>query len=49
MARNDSYPDEYMEVVCRFNRRFVKHLLIESIRQTVLEETGLTLEEYVKE
>ena len=49
MARNDSYPNEYMEVVCRFNRRFVKHLLIESIRQTVLEETGLTLEEYVKE
>lgn len=49
MARNDSYPSEYMEAVCRFNRRFVKHLLIESIRKTVLEETGLTLEEYVKE
>ena len=49
MARNDAYPEEYMKEVCRFNRRFVKHVLIEELRRTVFEETGLSLEEYVKE
>ena len=49
LARNDTYPSEYMEVVCDFNRRFVKYLLLEDLRKTVKEETGLTLEEYVAE
>lgn len=49
LARNDSYPDEYMKEVCNFNRRFVKHVLIEELRKSVLEETGLSLEEYINE
>lgn len=49
MARNDTYPGEFMAKVCDFNRRFVHHLLIEELRNTVYEETGLTLEEYVNE
>lgn len=49
LARNDSYPEEYMNEVCCFNRKFVKHVLVEELRKTVFEETGLSLEEYVKE
>lgn len=49
MTRNDTYPSDYMEEVCRFNRKFVKHLLIERVRQNVEEEFNLSLEEYVKQ
>ena len=49
MTRNDTYPPEYMKEVCSFNRRFIRHLLIERIEQSVLEETGQTLKEYVRE
>lgn len=49
MTRNDTYPSDYMEEVCRFNRKFVKHLLIERVRQNVEEEFNLSLEEYVRQ
>lgn len=49
MTRNDTYPADYMEEVCRFNRRFIKHLLLERIAQSVREEYGISLEKYVKE
>lgn len=49
MTRNDTYPPEYMKEVCSFNRRFIRHLLIERIEQSVLEETGQTLKEYVRQ
>lgn len=49
MTRNDTYPADYMEEVCRFNRRFVKHLLLERIAQSVKEEYGLSLKDYVRQ
>ena len=49
MTRNDTYPPDYMEEVCGFNRRFVKHLLIERVRKNVEEEYNMSLEEYVRQ
>lgn len=49
MTRNDTYPPDYMEEVCSFNRRFVKHLLIERVRKNVEEEYNMSLEEYVRQ
>ena len=49
MARNDTYPKEYMEEVCNFNRRFIKHLLIERVEKSVYEQTGMDLYEYTKQ
>lgn len=49
MTRNAIYPAEFMEEVCRFNRRFILHLLVERIEDSIRETCGLTLEEYVKE
>lgn len=49
MTRNETYPAEYMEEVCRFNRRFVKHLLLERLARCVKDETGMSLEEYVRQ
>ena len=49
MARNDTYPQEYMAEVCNFNRRFIKHLLIERVEKSVYEQTGMNLYEYAKQ
>lgn len=48
MTRNDTYPEDYMEEVCCFNRKFIKHMLLERVSKTVNEEFGLSLEEYVR-
>ncbi len=48
LARNDTYPESYMKEVCAFNRKFVKHLLLEEIRKAIMEENGISLEEYVR-
>lgn len=49
MTRNDTYSEKYMEEVCRFNRRFVLHLLMERIEKSVMEECSMTLKQYVYE
>ena len=49
LTRNTTYPAIYMQEVCNFNRRFVLHQLLEKIEENIYEESGLTLEEYVKE
>jgi radical SAM protein with 4Fe4S-binding SPASM domain len=49
LTRNTTYPANYMQEVCNFNRRFVLHQLMEKIKENIYEENGLTLEEYVKE
>lgn len=49
LTRNTTYPADYMQEVCDFNRRFVLHQLLEKIEENIYEESGLTLEEYVKE
>ena len=49
LARRDTYPPDYMAEVCNFNRRFVRHLLLRQIESQVLEETGKTLIDYVRE
>lgn len=48
MTRNAIYPAEFMDEVCKFNRRFVLHQLVEKIEESIHETYGLTLEEYVK-
>lgn len=45
MARNDTYPQEYMDEVCRFNRRWLKLLLKERLEQEMFQTQGLTLRE----
>ena len=47
LARQDMYPSSYMDVVCDFNRRFIKHLLIKRIEQQIFESEGVSLNEYV--
>ncbi|MBO7189930.1 MAG: radical SAM protein [Alistipes sp.] len=49
MTRNAIYPAEFMDEVCKFNRRFILHQLVERIEESIQETCGLTLEEYVKE
>lgn len=49
LTRNTIYPADYMQKVCNFNRKFVLHQLLEKIEENIYEESGLTLEEYVKE
>lgn len=49
MTRNAIYPAEFMDEVCKFNRQFILHQLIERIEDSIQEAYGLTLEEYVKE
>lgn len=49
LARNETYPENYMQEVCRFNRKFIKHLLLEEIGNTIKEEYGISLEEYVRQ
>ena len=48
MTRNTIYPASYMEQVCKFNRRFILHLLLERLEENVKQEYGLTLAEYVR-
>ena len=48
LTRNTIYPADYMQKVCNFNRKFVLHQLLEKIEENIYEESGLTLEEYVK-
>lgn len=45
MARNDIYPQEYMEEVCRFNRKWLMHLLKEKLEKETIKSQGLTLRE----
>ncbi len=47
MTRNALYPKEYMEEVCRFNRRFVLHALLRRVSETIGQEYNMTLDEYV--
>ena len=49
MARRDMYPDDYMYEVCRFNKRWIKHLLTQKIEQEVQESRGMTLSEVALE
>ena len=48
MTRNAIYPASYMEQVCKFNRRFILHQLLERLEENVKQEYGLTLAEYVR-
>ena len=48
MTRNTIYPASYMEQVCKFNRRFILHQLLERLEENVKQEYGLTLAEYVR-
>ena len=45
MARSDTYPQEYMNEVCRFNQRWVMHLLKEQLEQEMKNNQSLTLQE----
>ena len=45
MARNDTYPQDYMNEVCRFNRQWLMRLLRERLENDTREEYGLTLRE----
>ncbi len=47
MTRNAIYPASYMEKVCEFNRRFVKHVLLKKVEATIREEYGISLTEYL--
>jgi len=47
MSRNDTYPEEYMEEVCRFNKKFLMHQLLTKIEENVKDEYGISLKEYV--
>lgn len=47
MTRNETYPEEYMEEVCSFNKRFLLHQLLTKIEDDVKDEYGVTLKEYV--
>lgn len=47
MARNDTYPQEYMDEVCRFNRQWLMLLLKERLDQEMMDTQGLTLREVV--
>lgn len=49
MMRRDTYPSEYMEEVCRFNKRFIRHLLVERLERSVQEERNQSLKEYVRQ
>lgn len=48
MTRRDNYPPDYLEEVCRFNRRFVRYRLLKAIEDTLKQEQGLTLKQYVE-
>ena len=48
MTRRDTYPADYLDEVCRFNRRFVRYRLLKAIGDTLEQEQGLTLEQYVR-
>ena len=48
MTRRDTYPADYLDEVCRFNRRFVRYRLLQTIGNTLEQEQGLTLEQYVR-
>ena len=45
MARNDTYPREFMDEVCRFNRLWLMYLLKERLEKEMQEQYGLTLRE----
>lgn len=47
MTRNDIYPEPYLTEVCKFNKRFIRHTLLEKVAETVYNECGMTLEDYV--
>ena len=49
LARNELYSSEFMEEVCRFNRMFIKHLLVEQIENSIKDQYGKSLKEYVNE
>lgn len=49
LTRRETYPPSYLEEVCRFNRRFLLFLLLERVAAEVKEETGLSLEDYVRQ
>lgn len=47
MTRNAIYPESYLAEVCKFNKRFVRHSLVKKVAETIYNEYGMTLEEYV--
>lgn len=47
MARNDTYPREYMEEVCHFNRQWLTYLLKEQLDEETMTMQGITLREAV--
>ena len=47
MTRNAIYPESYLVEVCKFNKRFVRHSLVKKVTETIYNEYGMTLEEYV--
>lgn len=48
MTRNAIYPDAYLNEVCKFNRKFICHALLEKVAETIRNEYGMTIEEYVR-
>lgn len=47
MMQNNQYSDEVLDVICRFTRRFSKHMLIERLADNYAEE-GESLSETIK-
>lgn len=47
LTRRSTYPADYMHEVCRFNRRILKLQLLERVRETILSEMGISIEEYL--
>lgn len=47
MTRNAIYPESYLAEVCKFNKRFIRHALMKKVAETIYNEFGITLQEYV--
>ncbi len=47
MTRNAIYPEQYLAEVCRFNKMFIRHALLNKVAEAISEEYNMTLEEYV--
>lgn len=49
LTRRETYPSDYFAELCRFNKRFLTMQLLKRIEQNVMDATGLTLCEYVRQ
>lgn len=49
MTRNDQYPKEYLEIVCRFTRKMLLKELIDKLNTSYYESFGYSLNDYIKQ